>query len=225
MENEDHSNPILNNVLFSGNSAYHEGGGMFDTVGSNPILTNVAFINNTVTGDGGGGGMNNYNSSPVLTNVTFSGNHAVVGGGISNWQSGLTLMNVTFSKNTADRYGAAMYSQESTPTITNTIVWENTPGDSQMLNDRGVSTVTYSIIGGGHPGTGNLNLNPQLGALAGDDSFIPVYSLLPGSPAIDKGSPSICPETDQLGLSRPVDGDKNGSAICDIGAFEYQTPD
>jgi hypothetical protein len=224
MENEDHSNPILDNVSFSGNSAYHEGGGMFNIVGSNPILTNIAFINNTVTGDGGGGGMNNYNSSPVLTNVTFSGNHAVVGGGIGNWQSSLTLVNVTFSKNTADRYGSAMYSQESTPTITNTIVWGNTPGDSQMLNDRGVSTVTYSIIAGSHPGMGNLNVDPRIGALMDNDEFTPTYSLQVGSPAIDAGSSSNCPGMDQRGMLRPVDGDGNGSVICDIGAFEYQTP-
>ncbi len=225
MENEDHSNPILTDVLFSGNSAYHEGGGMFNIVGSNPILTNVAFINNAVTGDGGGGGMQNSNSSPILTNVTFSGNHAVVGGGIGNWQSSLTLMNVTFSKNTADRYGSAMYSQESTPTITNSIIWGNTPGDSQMLNDRGVSTVTYSIIAGGHPGTGNLNADPQLGVLAENGGLTPTYSLPLGSPAIDAGSPSTCPPTDQHGMLRPVDGDGNGSEICDMGAFEYRAPD
>jgi Tol biopolymer transport system component len=224
MENEDHSNPILNNVLFSSNSAYHEGGGMFNVVGSNPILTNVAFIKNIVTGDGGGGGMNNYNSSPVLTNVTFSGNHAVVGGGISNWQSSLTLLNVTFSQNTADQYGSAMYSQESRPTITNSIIWGNTPGDSQMLNDRGVSTVTYSIIAGGHWGIGNLNVNPKLGTLADNGGFTLTYSLPPGSPAIDAGSPLICPPMDQRDMLRPIDGDSNGSAICDMGAFEYQMP-
>lgn len=224
MENEDLSNPILNKVLFSGNSAYHEGGGMFNIVGSNPILTNVAFINNIVTGDGGGGGMNNYNSSPVLTNVTFSGNHAVVGGGIGNWQSSLTLTNVTFSENTADQYGSAMYSQESTPTIMNSIILGNIPGDSQMLNDRGVSTVAYSIITGGHPGKGNLNVNPKLGALKDNGGFTPTYSLLVGSSAIDAGSSSNCPEMDQRGMLRPVDGDGNSSAVCDIGAFEYQKP-
>jgi len=225
MENEDHSNPILTNVLFSGNSAYHQGGGMFNIIGSNPILTNVAFINNSVTGDGGGGGMQNSNSNPVLTNVTFSGNHAVVGGGIDNWQSSLTLMNVTFTKNTADRYGSAMYSQESTPIIMNTIIWGNTPGDSQMLNDRGVSTVTYSIIPGGHPGTGNLNINPKLGELLGDDGFTLSHSLPLDSPAIDSGSPSACPTTDQRGMLRPVDGDGDGSANCDMGAFEHQASD
>ncbi len=223
MENEDHSNPTLTNVLFSGNSAHHEGGGMFNIVGSNPILTNVAFINNAVT-DGGGGGIKTYNSSPILTNVTFSGNHAVVGGGIDNWQSSLSLTNVTFSDNTADWYGAAMYSQESTPTIANAIIWGNTPGDSQMLNDRGVSTVTYSIIAGGHPGTGNLNVDPQLGPLADNGGFTPTYSLPLGSPAIDTGSASTCPPTDQRGMLRPVDGDGNGSAICDMGAFEYRAP-
>jgi len=225
MENEDHSSPTLTGVLFSGNSAYHEGGGMFNIVGSDPILTNVAFIDNTVSGDGGGGGMKTANSSPILTNVTFSGNHAVVGGGIDNWQSSLALTNVTFSDNTADRYGSAMYSQESTPIIMNTIIWGNTPSDSQMLNDRGVSTVTYSIIAGGHPGTGNLNVNPRLGALAEGDGSIPTYTLSPGSPAIDTGSPSVCPESDQIGLSRPIDGDEDGSALCDIGAFEYRTPE
>ena len=226
MHNEDHSSPILTNVLFSGNSAYHEGGGMFNTGSSNPVLTNVAFINNAVTGGrGGGGGIKTYNSSPVLTNVTFAGNHALVGGGIDNWQSSLTLTNVTFSGNTAEQDGAAMFSQESTPTIVNTIIWGNRPADSQLLDIRGVSTVTYSIIPDGHQGAGNLNLNPQLGPLMEDEDFTPAYYLPPGSPAIDAGSPSGCPETDQLGLPRPVDGDGNDSAICDMGAFEYRTPD
>lgn len=223
MENEDHSNPILTNVIFSANSAYHEGGGMFNMAGSNPILANSAFINNAVTGDGGGGGMKNANSSPVLTNVTFSGNHAIVGGGIDNWQSNLTLTNVTFSGNTADRYGAAMYSQESRPTIINTIIWGNTPGGSQMLNDRGVSAVTYSIIAGGHRGIGNLNLNPKLGTLADNGGFTLTFSLPPDSPAIDAGSPLTCPSMDQRDMLRPMDGDGNGSATCDMGAFEYRT--
>jgi hypothetical protein len=223
MHNEDHSSPVLSGVVFSGNSAYHEGGGIFNGPDCDPTLTNVAFINNAVTGDGGGGGIKTYNSSPILTNVTFAGNHAVTGGGIDNWRSSLTLTNVTFTGNTADNVGAAMYSQESTPKITNTIVWGNTPTGSQMLNDRGKSTVTYSIIAGGHPGTGNLSVNPQLRALS-DPELSPAYSLAPGSPAIDAGSPQLCPATDQLGLSRPVDGDADGSALCDIGAFEYQGP-
>jgi hypothetical protein len=43
---------------------------------------------------------------------------------------------------------------------------------------------------------------------------------LSGSPAIDAGSNTGCPETDQRGARRPQSGDGNSSAICDIGAFE-----
>lgn len=42
-----------------------------------------------------------------------------------------------------------------------------------------------------------------------------------GSPAIDAGDPSVSPGADQRGYGRPVDGDGNGSELCDIGAYEY----
>jgi hypothetical protein len=43
-----------------------------------------------------------------------------------------------------------------------------------------------------------------------------------GSPAIDAGDNTSCPAEDVLGNSRPVDGDDDGDAICDIGAFEWE---
>jgi hypothetical protein len=39
--------------------------------------------------------------------------------------------------------------------------------------------------------------------------------LLPGSPAIDKGTNAGCPSTDQRGVPRPQHN------ICDIGAYEF----
>ena len=44
------------------------------------------------------------------------------------------------------------------------------------------------------------------------------------SPAIDAGDDAACPSVDYAGIARPVDGDGNGSAICDIGAYEYWEP-
>jgi hypothetical protein len=48
--------------------------------------------------------------------------------------------------------------------------------------------------------------------------------LLSSSPAIDAGDDAVCPSDDYAGNPRPVDGDGNGSVICDIGAYEYWEP-
>jgi hypothetical protein len=45
------------------------------------------------------------------------------------------------------------------------------------------------------------------------------HALLPGSPAIDS-SRATCPATDQRGVARPQDGNGDGAAVCDIGAYE-----
>jgi Ca2+-binding RTX toxin-like protein len=47
-----------------------------------------------------------------------------------------------------------------------------------------------------------------------------VYKLLAGSPAIDTGTNTGCPPTDQLGTARPIDGDATPGAVCDIGSIE-----
>ncbi len=47
-------------------------------------------------------------------------------------------------------------------------------------------------------------------------------SLAVGSPAIDAGDNATCPAVDYGGLARPVDGDGDGVAVCDMGAFEWR---
>ena len=41
------------------------------------------------------------------------------------------------------------------------------------------------------------------------------------SPGIDAGDNDFCPAEDALGNPRPVDGNNDGNAVCDIGAFEW----
>ena len=64
-----------------------------------------------------------------------------------------------------------------------------------------------------------LNVDPLLGRLQNNGGPTNTRALLPGSPAVDAGNNTACPFTDQRGVLRK-DGDKDGTVVCDIGAFE-----
>jgi hypothetical protein len=72
-------------------------------------------------------------------------------------------------------------------------------------------------------GLHNLDVDPLFADAAGGD-----FRLTKCSPLVDHGSPDALASgestTDRGGSSRVVDGDGNGSAIGDVGAFEYQPP-
>jgi len=213
------SNPTLENVTFSSNTAVNgRGGGIFNG-GSNPTLTNVTFSSNSATT---GGGMVNVSSSPSLTNVTFSSNSATTGGGMYNeGGSNPTLTNVTSSGNTATS-GGGMYNDAGFLVIKDSIFW----GDSTEFANTGNLLIYDSLIQGGCPALANCNVNirttdPMLGALADNGGYTLTMALGSGSPAIDAGNNLTCAAADQRGYARPADGDGNGTAVCDMGAYEY----
>lgn len=68
--------------------------------------------------------------------------------------------------------------------------------------------------------TDQVDVDPQLGPLGDNGGPTATHLPQPGSPAIDRGGD--CPDADQRGEDRPVDGDGDGTATCDVGAVEVQ---
>jgi subtilisin family serine protease len=122
----DGSSPTIINCMFIGNSAGMDGGAI-DNTGSSPTIINCTFTGNAAVGNDGGGMNNIYSSSPTIVDCVFIGNSAMDwGGGIRNiYYSDATIINCTFSENVADE-GGAIFNFASAPTITNSMISDNT---------------------------------------------------------------------------------------------------
>ncbi|UCD85471.1 MAG: right-handed parallel beta-helix repeat-containing protein, partial [Deltaproteobacteria bacterium] len=248
ISNEDNSSPVITNSNFIGNSATNDGGGMINSSYSSPTLINCAFSGNWANGCGGGminssysspkitnctfssnsttisgGGIyNNNNSSPTITNCIFIGNSTDTGGGIYNSSGCLpTLINCTLVGNSAVVAGGGMSSAFLTiPTITNCIMWGDSPNEID-----GLATVTYSDVEGGWSGTGNIGDlpgdNPLFVPGPNGDYYLSQTSAGQGSdsPCIDAGSDTAA----SLGLDDKTTRTDNvpDSGIVDMG-YHYQ---
>ncbi len=161
-----------------------------------------------------GGGMELANCDSVVSHTWFESNNApayasglyVAGGGTG------MVWSCTIADNEGD--GLRLYNGELW--VTNSVVWGN-GGNAANITTTGldVAIVSSSDIGGGWPGTGNLDQDPM---------FSPTYHLLHGSPCIDAG---VAPagvywpwdDADRDGESRPVGGG------WDIGCDEFLDSD
>ncbi|MFC1890089.1 MopE-related protein, partial [Thermodesulfobacteriota bacterium] len=175
------SEPTIENCTISDNTASYGGG--ISCSRSSPTIRNCAIMYNTATL---GGGIYCYSCfswpPPAIMNCTISGNIASAeGGGIYCTRSPLTITNCTISGNTADDDGGGISSEyESYPTITNSILWNDSPVEISLSSWD--PTVTYSNIEGGWIGEGNIDEDPLF--IVGR-----FYTLAEGSPCIDIGNP------------------------------------
>jgi hypothetical protein len=232
----------LTGCTISGNTAadnHGYGGGMsLFTSGGNTALSLTACTLSGNSSGGIGGGLDLYGGAATLTNCTLSGNTAGQGGGIhAAGASQLSLVACTISGNSATNgaggglNGVASYNGFThlwnTPQarLTDTIIAGNHGPGGQASDiggdDRFRVTGSYNLIGTG--GSGGLSeakadhnlinvADPRLAPLGDYGGATQTMALLPGSPALHRGTAVPGVTTDQRGL--PLD------KPVDIGAYQ-----
>ena len=238
---------ISGSTISNNNAVTHFGGGLYLNSGGGGTVS-ASTINANSTGiDGGGLWVSNINLA--LTNVTVDGNTSGQYGGGIHYQANdrtLALNSVTITQNHAASQGGGILRFDGSITAKNSIIALNTTSlNSPDLYAPTAGTFTslgYNLIGikdgatftnatGDQTGTAGSPINPLIGPLQNNGGTMSTRALLSGSPAIDAANPSApgsggnaCETTDQRGLTRPRDGNNDGSAICDMGAYELQSP-
>lgn len=225
---------------FDMNVASVDGGGMYNSSSSTDI-SNTWFYGNIAADEGGG--VYNADSPMALLNSGFEINEATTsfGGAIANYDGSDGLYtNVSIARNGASTGGHAIYNNDSSPTIVNSILWNNSLEALQdeeeprvavaeepnpILNNAGSTpSIRYSIVENsgdsgddwnddmGIDGGNNLGSDPLF---ENDGSF---YLAL-GSPALDSG--------DNAAYNSDIDYDLDENlrlvnGIIDMGAIEGQ---
>ena len=213
----------------TGNTASGFGGGV-ENLGSLTI-NNSTITNNTSNGNQAGGGIDHAGGSLIVTNSTISGNSATNGasngGGIWS-QATATITNCTISNNTAATGGAGgIFRANGVFTLRNNLIAANvnnatipdvsgafTSSGFNLIGNVGTATGLTNGVNGDKAGTGANPLNPLLGVLQNNGGPTSTLALLPGSPALNAGTNTGAPATDQRGIARPQ------QTTTDIGAFE-----
>ena len=195
------SAPVITGNRIVGNVSQAGTYGIY-CISSSPIITNNLIANNA-TSYTGSAIKCWYGDTPVVVNNTVVGNtclpQQVPSGAIDIASPNAIVRNNLVAFNTA---GICCY---QTP-----LAFEN---NDSFGND----SYQYDGFPTDPTGTdGNISLDPMFRDLAAGD-----YRLRWDSPCVDAGTNEGAPETDILGVLRPIDGNWDGLAVTDIGAYEY----
>ena len=206
----------IEDSTIAANTAGSDAGGI-DTSGTANI------VRSTIGGNTAGSTAGGLQASGTTTfiNSTISGNTAgSSGGGIYGFDT-LILVNTTVANNGAATGGAIYRLSSGSVYLRNSIVATSTRGSNcnRTLTSEGGNLDSGGTCGFTAAGD-RQNADPRLAPLTDNGGPTWTHAPLAGSPAIDAATASGCPERDQRGFARPVDGNGDGAPVCDIGAVE-----
>ena len=237
---------IIDGCLFNLNKTTNGGGMSYGAgaclVNGSHHITNSQFRSNTFPSEGewmfhgAGGGVFASGSAKVVVSQSVFWNNGGIGLA-SNGSCDIRVINATFSLNRQWLPGAGLYTWDSArASVENSVFWGNQimpgwdPNPLDYAQLYGNVSVRNSCIQNLHHWFGNGNI-------AGDPKYVNQESgnlrLGSDSACIDRGANLVdwdpfepgfqtLPEGDLDGVPRVVDGDSDGLAIVDMGAYEYQ---
>lgn len=216
--------------LAQGGALYNQG---HADVARSTFVGNAAGL--SIDNGGGAAIANRKGGVLILTNSTLSGNtgtdtNGVLANGISGYpedaQAQAKLVNVTIAGNE----GLAL-SNVGHLVLRNSLVAGNRLEGVPANCANSGSYLARGLLLGTDQGNCSSDLptddaltwSTVLYPLADNSGATWTHALRRGSPAIDVGVGS-CTSTDQRAVSRPHDGDGDGTAVCDLGAYERTRP-
>lgn len=220
--------PLLEDNVIEANRAVLDGGGLYIQLDSAPIIRR-SLISGNSAGRIGGGLVFVANAAGVVENSLIFDNEAPTGSGIYIAESSPTISHDTIVANRANAtdlgHGIYLYI-DAAPEIVNTIISHHDVGLSGVAS--AVPTLVRNLIGknvskdyaGVSPGGTDIQTDPKLVS-----PYAPFdLQTLGASPARDSADPAPALSVDYANAPRPLDGDGDGTARADIGAYEMPLP-
>lgn len=202
---------------FSDNTAYW-GGGVHTEYGG--LVSACWLARNTSYYYGGGAYL--WDGGELVNCVAIDNQSQNDGGGVYIDGSG-TVQNSTVCDNSADYWGGGVCTYGG-GLLRNTILYYNTAAVSgnNWYNDGNGAFYDSCCLTALPPTAYRANCKSTAPAFA--DRPADDYRLTAASPCVDAGSPAGAPASDWDYVSRPLDGNADGTALTDIGAYEFVHP-
>jgi hypothetical protein len=229
----DNGSLTLTDSTVAANNTYRGGGGGVEndhgglTIADSTLSANNAFNGGITIG---GGGIENVDGTVAITDSTFSQNASDYNGGggaVFNDNGTTDVTASTLAHNATHRQGGGgggnIENEFGTVSVAGTVVSNGKPTEdcSGTVTDAGYNLDDDGSCGFAAAGHSQSDVKPYMGPM--QDNGGPTETRAPalGSPVLNQiptgatgNGVTLCPGTDQRGVSRP-----QGSA-CDIGAVE-----